>query len=81
MDKKKSKPILLPVDDILSDSSSDLKQGVKQVVSDSEESYEEFGEDEIDEDEYAKIVSHNDEDPSESDISLSSSEDEILLIK
>ena len=81
MDKRKSKPILLPVDDILSDSSSGSKHGAKQVVSDSEESYEEFGEDEIEEDNYEGLAPHNDDDPSESDISLSSSEDEILLIK
>lgn len=81
MDKRKSKPTLLPVDDIPSDSSSGSKQGAKQVVSDSEESYEEFGEDEIDEDNYECLAPHNDDEQSESDISISSSEDEILMIK
>lgn len=82
MDKRKPKPTLLPVDDLPSSSSDDEQKDAKQVVSDSnsEESYEEFGEDEIDEDHYEGLALDENE-LSESDVDLSSSEDEILVIK
>ena len=76
---KKSKPALLPVEDLSSDSSDQDKE---QVVSDSVESYEEFGEDEIDEDAFnLDGLPHDEDEVSVSDVSVSSSEDEILTMK
>jgi phage terminase Nu1 subunit (DNA packaging protein) len=71
---KKVKPALIPVEDL---SSSEPEAEGKQVVSDSEESYEEFGEDEIDENEFAGRENES----SVSDIELSSSDEDIQMMK
>ena len=76
---KKSKPALLSVDDIASSSSDEALKTKKQVISDSEESYEEFGEDEINEDVFA--AEGGVDELSVSDIDVSSSDEDIQMIK
>jgi hypothetical protein len=80
MARKQQKPTLIPVDD-LSDSDDQLEVpvGKDQVVSDSEESYDEFAEDELYENVFDGPITGDE--PSVSDVEISSSDEDIHTMK
>ena len=74
----KQKPQLIPVDDLSSSDSESKPSGAAQVVEDSEESYEEFAEDEL----YENVFETGEvEENSVSEVEISSSDDDIHTIK